>query len=49
MKMKRRSQMASISNMYSRVLALKLYYAILMCDIPVVYQLQCRNKCEQQS
>jgi len=19
------------------------------CDIPVVYQLQCRNKCEQQS
>ena len=21
----------------------------LRCDIPVVYQLQCRNKCEQQS
>jgi len=21
--------------------------AVLRCDIPIVYQLQCRNKCEQ--
>jgi hypothetical protein len=27
----------------------KLLDSILSCDIPVVYQLQCRNKCEQQS
>ena len=33
----------------SYYVTLELYYTILSCDIPVVYQLQCRNKCELQS
>jgi hypothetical protein len=38
--MKRPSQMASISNMYSRVLALKLYYAFNGLVFPQSLQLE---------